>query len=239
MNSDPFLNGLKSVLKMRAITYDDVSKQLGVSQSTVKRWFSSGGMSLDQYAQVMTIAKVSFFDLAKLVDAQAEAETYIYTEEQEAFFIKHPASHAFFHLLLQHGSVAEVTKRKKLANSIVSQCLRQLDTIGLIEWQNKNRYRLLVPKRVAWRKDGPLRRQFLAEAKGEFLHSNFSGRQSGFRFLNIRLTEKTATDLVDQYAKIANELGQTSEIEKATHRDLEDYGILMAVRPWIFSKLVI
>jgi len=239
MSPQPLLTSLKSVLKMQSITYSDVSKQLGVSQSTVKRWFSSGGMSLDQYAQVMAIAKVSFFDLAKLVDAQAEAETYIYTESQEAFFIKHPATHAFFHLLLQYGSVAKVTKRTKLANAVVSQCLRQLDTIGLIEWQDKNRYRLLVPKRIAWRKDGPLRRQFLAEAKGEFLHSNFLGRQSSFRFLNIRLTEKTATDLVIQFTKIANELNQTSEIEKAAHPDLDDFGILMAVRPWVFSKLAI
>lgn len=239
MDTKPFVSSLKSVLKMRSIKYDEISKRLGVSQSTVKRWFSSGSMSLDQYAQIMAIAKVGFSDLAKLVDAQSEAETYIFTEKQETFFVKHPSAHAFFHLLLQYGTVSEVIRRTKLTMFVASQCLRQLDAIGLIEWQNKNRYRLLVSKRVAWRKDGPLRRQFLAEAKGEFLHSNFSGRLSGFRFLNLRLTEKTVTDLISQFSKNSNELSQVSEIEKAAHRDLDDFGILMAVRPWTFSKLVI
>lgn len=239
MTSRQFVTGLKSILKLRGLTYQAIAKEMGVSESSVKRWFSTGQMSLEQYSQLLSMANISFHDLAKLLDAQADGEVYIFSHEQELFLANHSSAHAFLNLLLRYSSVNEVIKRTNLSRSVVTRHLRQLDSIGLIEWQEGNKYRLLVSKKVAWRKDGPLRRQFLAEAKNEFLQSNFSGNLSGFRFLSLRLTEKSIADVIHQFSKITGEVTQISELEKSVHKELEDVGILMAVRPWTFSKLVL
>jgi transcriptional regulator with XRE-family HTH domain len=239
MKSEPFLTSLKTALRIQGMTYAQIAKKIGVSQSTVKRWFSSGGMSLDHYAQLLSISGVSLQDLTKMLGVQSEAEVYTYTLDQETYLSKHPSSHAFFNLLLRHGSVSELKKKIKMPELLIMQSLRQLDKIGLIECQEKTRFRLLVAKKVAWRKDGPLRRQFLAEAKKEFLQSDFGGRHSSFRFLNIPLSERSLNEFIGQCSRATSEIVQISEVEKSVHPDLVEYGILMAIRPWTFSKFEI
>lgn len=237
MQSQMFTDSMKSILRVRGVTYQHIAEELDVSESTVKRWFSIGGMSLDQYSKVMDVAKVSFHDLAKIMDAHKDSEIYTFTLTQETFLVKHPTTHAFFNLLIRHGAVGEIKRRIKIPDTLISQSLRHLDSIGLIEWKEKSKYRLRVSRKVAWRKDGPLRKQFLSEAKREFLHSEFNERLSTFRFLNVQLTEKTALDLIDQLSKVANDINHISEMEKSVHPELGDFGVLLAIRPWLFSKL--
>jgi transcriptional regulator with XRE-family HTH domain len=237
MNSQAWTNSLKAALKAQGKTYRDVAEQLNVSQSTVKRWFSSGGISLDQFTQVMVVAGVRLGDLAKLAEAGSEARFHVYTEAQESFLAKHPHTHTFFNLLVRFGTVRAALKKRKIPQSDVAKFLRQLDALGLVEWQKGDRVRFLTSRKLVWRKDGPLRRQFLREAKSEFLDSDFSGRFSTFRFLNIPLTERTAAELMTQMTKFASDANHVSEIEKNVNPDLADFGVLVAVRPWTFSKL--
>lgn len=237
MNSKTFTSSLRAVLRSRGIKYEQVAQQLDVSESTVKRWFSSGGMSLDQYAKVLEMADVRFEDLARIIDSKAESEVYFYSEHQEQVLVKHPKAHAFFNLLLKYEKVSVVERKCKLPKSVVSRSMKLLDNIGLIEWKEKNRFKFLVSKKVAWRKNGPLRKQFLSEAKNEFLNSNFSGELSSFRFLNLQLSQKASSQLMGKISKVLDDGVNISEVEKSVNNELEEFGFLFAFRPWSFSKL--
>lgn len=237
MDSRPFVTPLKNALKLRGLGYTDIAKEMNVSLSTVKRWFSSGGMSLDQFAKILALGGIGLHDLANLMGSAAESEVYFFSEEQEIFFIKNPVTHAFFNALLKYGSVRKIAKAKALNDAVVMKCLNQLHKLELIEWKTGTQYRLLVSAKIGWRRDGPLRRQFFTEAKTEFLNSNFSERQSDFRFLYAPLTEKSASELLRQISKITTETMHISEVEGSANPHLQEYGILLAVRPWTFSKL--
>jgi hypothetical protein len=208
-----------------------------VSESTVKRWFSRGGLSLEQFSKILEITHVEFQDLGKLLDSYSETETHVYTHQQEAYFVANPLGHSFFNLLLRFESLSRVKKRLKLPDRSATRILRDLEKVELIGWMPNDRIKFLTSKKTAWRKDGPLRKQLLEKAKQEFLRSDFSGTASSFRFLNTPLTEKSVSALIMQISKIISEQSQLSELENAMKPDLETYGILMAVRPWDFLKL--
>ena len=53
--------------------------------------------------------------------------------------------------------------------------LTRLDRLKLIDLYPKNRVRLLVSRRIVWRPDGPIRRQYEKQVKAQFVDYRFRG----------------------------------------------------------------
>lgn len=235
---DELMRALKTILKANGLTYSEIAKSMAVSEASVKRWFSQGGISLQQFTEVMQLAGTEIQDLASVMKAESQLKEYIYSIEQELFFVDHPQCHAFFNALLRFGSVKGIQQKTKISSASANRYLVELERLKLVERLPADRLRFLTPKRVVWRKDGPLRKQFLREAKEEFLDATFTDKLAAFRFVQVSLSNHSASAFLTQLSKGVDEATRTAEIEKSISSNLSEYGILIAIRPWQFSKLV-
>src|SRR5262249_16823411 len=76
------LEVLKRALRERGLTYAHIAKGLGISESSVKRTFSKGSMSLGRLEEVCELAEMEISDLIDLTRA-AEARAEELTEQVE------------------------------------------------------------------------------------------------------------------------------------------------------------
>ena len=61
------VTALKKELKAAQLTYADLAKRLGMAESSVKRMFAKGDMSLSRVDAVCRALKLDFADLARRV----------------------------------------------------------------------------------------------------------------------------------------------------------------------------
>ena len=68
--SQRMVAALKSVLKNRRVSYEQVAAHLKVSQSSVKRLFSSGAITLQRLEAICDLAGIDVLELARQAEAK-------------------------------------------------------------------------------------------------------------------------------------------------------------------------
>lgn len=80
---------LKSELKAAGITYKDLARRIGLAESSVKRLFSSGDLSLSRIDDVLRVLKMDFAELSRRI-ADAKPLPRELTLEQEQAVVSSP-----------------------------------------------------------------------------------------------------------------------------------------------------
>lgn len=234
---DQIITVLKRILKSKGITYTFLSKELGLSEASVKRVFSRGTFTLVRLEEICQVAGIALRDLVRATETAQSSDEYEYSEEQEKYLARNPGCLALFDLLIDGKTIRQIQKEYHLPAVVLGRYLGQLEKLGLIERLADEKTRLLVSRNVKWRKDGPLRKHFLAQAKTEFLDSVFDSTDEVLKFLSIQLTTHTAASFHHRLSELAKEITRTSEMEEVLRIRTQNYGILLAMRQWKLSTL--
>ena len=89
-----------------------------------------------------------------------------------------------------------------------------------------------------WRPNGPLRRRYTAQALAEFFDAAFLGRGERLRLLARELSFTSVALLQRKLDKLAAEFEDLAELEHGVPaEDRTSVGVVLALRPWIFSAL--
>ena len=70
VQSKRIVQALKGVLKERRVSYERVAGHLGLSLSSVKRLFSTGGFTLERLEAICDLADVDILELARRSQAK-------------------------------------------------------------------------------------------------------------------------------------------------------------------------
>ncbi|MDE2119362.1 MAG: helix-turn-helix transcriptional regulator, partial [Betaproteobacteria bacterium] len=82
-SSSDLVTALKRELKAAQVTYAELARRLGLAESSVKRMFSRGDMSLQRVDQICHALKLDFSDLAqRVVDSQPLLQSLSREQEQ-------------------------------------------------------------------------------------------------------------------------------------------------------------
>lgn len=162
------LKALRGVAKAKLYTSARLAKKLGVSEVTVKRWFSGQTCTLGNIFEICEILGISFFDLVSLVKEDEEVDYHL-TQEQEIFFSKKPAMFGLFKQLHRGMSLQAIISFWGLSESIFFTALRAIEKQGLIEVQPGNRVRMRVRGHIRYTHRGPLAKTILKPQIGQFL----------------------------------------------------------------------
>ena len=172
MKSDTFSRSLMTILKRRAIarglTQEALARQLNVSLPTVKRWLAGRAVTLETMRAIADAVGISLAEIASSME-ETQKPLFQYSLEQEKHLAENPDCLAFFDHLIRGFSPVKIQKKFGLSTSMMEKYLGKLDKLKLIQWQPKNRVRLLCLGEPQWRKDGPLVRAFKTAVVATFM----------------------------------------------------------------------
>jgi len=230
---------LKQELRARGLTYARVAEHLDLSESSVKRLFGSGDMSLTRLESICDLLDTDIADLCarteesrRNIDALDLDQEKMLVGDERLFLI---AVHLMF-----GWSVQQILETFELDVHQAQQCLTRLDQMRIIELLPENRVRLLLSPDFEWIKGGPIQQFFEKTVQGDFFQSDFSGHGELRLVLNGWMSKDNTETFHDNIRRLAREF----ELHKALDRNSpaekrRGTSLVIAIRPWaleIFEK---
>jgi DNA-binding Xre family transcriptional regulator len=159
---------LKLILKQKKFSYQAIAKELGISEVTVKRFFTSEDISFSKLQQICRVIGISVIDLVAVVKEAGE-QSFQLTFPQEKALSENESLYDFFVSLLKYKSVKQATQRVGLPKENIPSFLRQLDHLGLIEIPIGDKVSLKVQGVLTWLRGGPLQKKFMRSRHLKYL----------------------------------------------------------------------
>jgi transcriptional regulator with XRE-family HTH domain len=236
--AERMIEALKRVLKSKGVTYGDLARALKVSEPTVKRVFSERSFTLYRLEQICETVGISLGQLAKLADSSSSAEAVVLTEGQEKALASDPRLFAFFHLLANGQSPEQIARGYRVSEPEKLKFLSRLSRLGLIELLPGKGVRLLFNRHFRWSASGPLMNLYQKPIRDEFFCSAFEKDHELLRLVLGRLSPQSFAQLRKKFHKLLLEFDELNEMDRDLPKgEAEDMAILIAYRPWAFSKI--
>ena len=233
-STQEMIQALKGVLKRRKIRYSDIAQELDLSESSVKRLFSIGDMSLSRLQQICEIAGLDIAELALEAIENRRTITELSYEQEKA--ITEDIKLLLFAYLISVGwDYTEIISVYRYTEPEAIQMLAKLDRMKLIELLPNNRVRLRLARDFQWLKKGPINRFFNQQVQKAFFQTDFS-RAGSLRLANNGYLSHASLDLCQRkmetlHREIDELLRADSKLDK---RHLLPITHITAIRPWVF-----
>ncbi len=226
------MDALKKALRAKRITYAEVARGLELSEASVKRLLSRGGLTLERFETICHVAGISMVELVRETGRGKDAVSQL-DLAQERVIMSDVRLLLVAVCALNHLSVEDMVSVYDLTKADVIKLLLRLEKIDFLELLPENRIRLKVSRTFAWRPNGPIQQYFKARAQNEFFRAHFDGDNEIMLLSNATLPPATQALLVQRLKRLANEFAELHE--EAKHLPLgERRGatLLLAMRPW-------
>lgn len=230
-HAEIIIESLKDHLKLRGLSYKDLSAKWGISESSVKRVMSSKELSLTRIELACELMDLPVADFFKQVPYEKQTNILYLTTDQELNLSKDPEATHYFLMIQQGKSVTDIIRDYSLSDEKNIKILNQLESWGLIEVHPNQRIKRNYLGQLRFRKEGPLGRQIEKAARTQFLDNDFSRDDQYFTFLNINLKPGDSAKLRIKFQEIFKELVAESD-QNLLHPNQQEFGLMMAIRQW-------
>ena len=217
------MNELKKVFKRKKLKYTDVSEHLGMSESSIKRLMSGHDTSLSKLESLCEVAGITFFDLVELCKNQV-TENYFLTEKQDHFFARNTHYFYFFHLLYEENqSVKQIKKTYKLTDKSVSNYLKKLEQLQMLERHPGDKIKFLITGSIQLKQSSRLGSFLLKNSMNNLasmtsdmstLKNKLKGKEGTFHIGEYFLRPETAKIFSQRLAQLHEEIDSVSDREK-------------------------
>jgi len=229
------LRVLRSEIRHAGITYRTLSERVGLSESSVKRIFSDGDMSLSRLALICKAAGLSMEHvLRQAADAAPHADTL--TLVQEKALILEPKLLLVAICCIGQWSFEQIIETYELSEAECVTCLVKLDRLGLVELRPLNKYRMRVSRAFRWRPDGPVQHYFRNHVVDDYFSGRFDGAGETLLCVHARLSQPSAIELVHKIQQLSGELARLHESDqRLAAGDRDGYTLVLGLRSWEFN----
>jgi len=226
---------IKQELKTRRISYRDLAKSLGLSESAIKQMFASGNFSLKRLDRLCEILELEFYELARLASDQNRALEQLSIEQEERL-ISDPVLLLVTYCVVNQWKFTDIVKRYRISESVCIQKLAELDRMHLAELLPGNRIRALISLNFHWQPNGPIEQYFRREVQGQFFDCSFN--EPG----TLRLV-KSGDISASTFEQLAHRLQATGQLFDDLARedhalssdDRRGTSMILAIRHWQFA----
>ncbi len=233
--SQALVSALKAELRRAGITYAQLARELDLAESSVKRIFAKGDLSLARIDQVLAVLKMDFAELARLV-ATAAPPQHELSLEQERAVVADPKLLLAAICALSQWTLEQITATYRLSRPQAVACLLALDKLGFIELRAQNRYRLKVDKTFRWRPDGPVMRYFRQHAVGDYFSGDFGGTGELLMLVHGHIAQPQAQLLNERLQRLAQDFAQQHLADqRLPDADKRPYTLVVGMRSWLFG----
>lgn len=226
---------IKKELKAAQMTYADLAEALGMAESSVKRMFAKGDMSLSKVDAICRALKLDFAELARRV-ADTQPLLSEMTAEQERAVVTDKKLLLAAICVLSQWTLEQITARYRLSEAECVKYFAQLDRIGIIELRPLNRYRLKLAKTFRWRPHGAVMNYFRDHALLDYYGGGFDGHGEGLLMVHGSISRSLAPTFMDRLQRVAQDFSQQHQADqKLADKDLEGYTLVLGMRSWEFE----
>jgi DNA-binding Xre family transcriptional regulator len=229
---------IKQQLKARNLLYADLAKAIGLSEASVKRLLSRGGITLERLDAICEFLGTDVYELARSGRRDTPPEERHLSLAQERALADDARLLLVFHLLSNDWDVPKIRAEFGLDGPETILLLARLDRLKLIDLLPADRVRLRVPRDYAWRSDGPVLKRHGRSAMVEFLRGDF-GTADAVMKLDIKEFSSASMGLLRRrIERLAAEFNELAEIDASLPTEARrGTGLVLAMRPWTFSLL--
>ncbi len=226
---------LRSALKAAGVTYRDLAQRVGMSESSIKRVFAQGDLSLRRLAAFCQAAGLSMEDVLRAA-ADAAPHTDVLTLEQERSLMADPRLLLVAVCCLGHWTLPQIVETYRIDEPACVRALVQLDRLGLIELKPLNRYRLRVSRAFRWQPDGPVQTFFREQVVHDYFAGRFDGPGETLHSVPGRLSVASAQEIARRVQQLADDVARLhQEDQRLRPQDRDGYTLVVGLRSWEFS----
>lgn len=226
---------VKAALKARGVTYAELGRRIGLSETSVKRVLSRGTLSLKRLEQICDAIGASVGEIAQLA-LGAAGHPEMLTLGQEKALAADPQLFACYHLVANGRSNREIEAAMKVSAETVRGWLEQLTGLGLVT-PAAGRKHAVAAVAVKWRPDGPVRKLYEREVRADFLQSLFHAERETLDFRFAELSEASYRILRRKLDRLAAEFRDLADLDRTLPSSAKrNVGCLLAMRPWVYSR---
>jgi DNA-binding Xre family transcriptional regulator len=233
--SSALLNGIKSILRARQLTYRELARVIRVSEATVKRDMSRGNFSLRRLDQICSALGLTLNDLMQPPEG-LDLVTQL-TEAQEVALASQPRILVVTYLLVNDWKFNEIVSAFQMDDNGLVDILLRLDRLKIIEYRPPHRVRKLTSRNFSWRRDGPVHKFFVSRVVPEYFQSAFDGHGDAFRFVGGTLSPESLTQFKASLERLAEEFEELARHDARLPLVRRNgCSAILAVRSWEFSE---
>jgi transcriptional regulator with XRE-family HTH domain len=153
---------LKVILRAQKVTYRELAKAIGLSESGIKKVLSAKDGSFQRLAQMGRYVGAS---INELLDQRSSHMTEVtFSPEAQAEFLEDPELFQFYWLLVyERMSLEDLSKARSISEKDRFKYLRKLDRLRLLMLLPDGRVRIPPVQQIRWVGDGPLIRKLYRE----------------------------------------------------------------------------
>lgn len=226
---------LRARLRAARITYKELARRIGMSESSMKRVFGQKDMSLGRLALICKAADLAMDEvLREAADRSPRVDTL--TLAQERSLVADPRLLLTAICCLGQWTLAQIVETYDLTEAECIRLLVKLDRLGLIRLRPDNSYRLQVALSFHWRADGPAQQYLRSHVVPDYFAGRFGGAGEVVMCQPARLSEASAREMVQRVRQLGAELArlQTQDARlPAAQRD--GYTLMVGLRSWEFG----
>ncbi len=223
------LNMLKRLLKAKGILYSDVARRLNLSETTVKRYLTGHGLTVEILENLCRIVDMRLSDAFAIAEEDIGAASISLENERE--LAKEPFLAALFYLLV-HGLTPEILQRDfDIGDAELNRYLTTLDRLGLIKLFPHNRVRVSVSRNFSVHRGGPLVRLAHQTLLKGFLET-FDINKLDWSFAYAKFSPSSLELVWDLFRKFIEAFEQIAEGDRELPIDRAHlHGLLFMLRP--------
>lgn len=235
-DSEQLVQALKSALKQQRMTYRDLADGLGVSESSVKRWFAEHSFTLQRIDAICRLLDLDFSGLVQLMRHHAALAKTL-TEAQEEAMVGDVRLLLVAYLVLHHYTTEQILAEYRFEPTALVRHLARLDRLGVIELLPGNKVRPLISPNFNWLPHGPIQRYFESRVREDFFHSDFDAPGEAQRFAYGILSEEAITEVLRRIDRLVREYDTLNQQDRGLPLGARHgTSLLVAFRRWRFSE---
>jgi transcriptional regulator with XRE-family HTH domain len=201
---------IKRTLKARKMTYSELAKLVGMSESGVKKMFAAKDGSLGRVCSICEALGLTLRDVLDM-DTRWQSQIMEFTEDQETYLLEDEEALKVFFLIAYDGlSIGETRTKLKLSNARMNQILRKLDKLNIIRWLPYDHANTRRDGIVLWKNKGKFvefikekwSKTLLAEALND---SQSSEHHDHFMLSYLKLTDSSLDDFRQALRRLLEE----------------------------------
>lgn len=222
---------LKKSLKAKGATYKKIAAALDLSESSVKRLFTGGDLTLERIELICSHFDISFIELCRHVGQEQEENLWLLTHEQERVMARDMRLLQIYSLLHHGKTVSFILATFDIEERELLKLLLTLDKLRLIELHQNNRIKIINKGPYRLNRDGDVGTKIFEQTKKHFMNSEFKKDTEHVRFSSLPFVPHLVQKLKHQMDElIRSYVNETKYID--IEENHEEIGVLMAFRPW-------
>jgi transcriptional regulator with XRE-family HTH domain len=227
---------LRQLLKARGLGPGEIAEALGVSERSLRRWFSDGGLTLEQLEKLCALVQLSVFDLYELASRTAEYRPKRLTLRQERELAEDPMLIFVFAHLLNGWRPAELEREANMPPALMVTLLARLEKIGLIENLVGNHVKILTAREIEWHENGPMRRHVQGYINHHFNNMIINEPNFLSKTESLKLSVASIAEIESKFARLMDEIRDMARIDMTrASTDKRWYAVLLAARSKVFG----